>query len=482
MVKNATVDVNCGRIFQNDLPTALSEGQVEESTINESFARMARIQFRLGLFDSTKKSAYNPEADIASIDSADHQQLALEAALQSIVLLQNKKATLPLDLENTKSIAVIGPHIHAQSALMGNYHGAKCVCRSDGGISKDFSCVETPLQAIQRKMKSTDSVKSMEGCGVTDGNMTDIDKATELAKNSDKVILFLGLDQGQEAEGRDRYETILPGLQPQLLENILDVAGPKTVVVLIHGGTISLGDIREKAGAIVSAGYGGQAASSAIASVLFGEYNPTGKLAATVYPASFINELPLTEMGLRVGVGRTYMYYTGEAEFAFGHGLSYSSWKLNWTNGISGNQTLDETASAPALKLHESTPTRLHIRVENTGPHTSGSHQTVLLFWHPVDEERISDSKVIDKNEGLRLQRKLIDFQETSFLVNGHSETIEFELVWDDFAMWDSSSNRSKVGPGMYELVAEVADSRLTRLLELIPVEVPHLRQPQTTS
>ena len=90
MVKNASVDVNCGSVYQNSLPQALEKGLVEETTINESFARMARIQFRLGLFDSTKKTAFNPELDFAAIDSVQHQQLALEAALQSIVLLQNQ--------------------------------------------------------------------------------------------------------------------------------------------------------------------------------------------------------------------------------------------------------------------------------------------------------------------------------------------------------------------------------------------------------
>ena len=132
MVKNATVDVNCGSVYQASLSQAFHEGQVEEVTINESFQRMARIQFRLGLFDSGKKEKGNPQADIASIDSPEHQQLALEAALQSIVLLQNKDSLLPLNKES--SLAIIGPHIDGREVFMANYHGDRCECSADKGV------------------------------------------------------------------------------------------------------------------------------------------------------------------------------------------------------------------------------------------------------------------------------------------------------------------------------------------------------------
>ena len=176
MVKNASVDVNCGSVFQKSLPKAYSEGQVEEVTINESFQRMARIQFRLGLFESTKKAKNNPEVDIASIDSPQHQQLTLEAALQSIILLQNKNSLLPLDMNEAKSLVVIGPHIDAHGTLMGNYHGAGCGCRGDGGINKDLSCIENPLQAIKQNVRFPDQVKSVKGCNIADSDIRDTKK------------------------------------------------------------------------------------------------------------------------------------------------------------------------------------------------------------------------------------------------------------------------------------------------------------------
>jgi hypothetical protein len=489
MVKNASVDVNCGSVYQDSLPKAYSEGQVEEVTINESFQRMARIQFRLGLFDSTKKGDYNPELDIALIDSPQHQQLTLEAALQSIVLLQNKNSLLPLDMNEKKSLAVIGPHIDAHEVLMGNYHGARCGCPDDGGLNGDYSCIESPLEAIKRKMKFPDGVKSVKGCNVADSDIMDIEKAKELAQNSDAVILFLGLDQDQEGEGLDRIETTLPGLQPKLMESVLDVAGDKTIIVLIHGGTVSLGEGRSKAGAILSTGYGGQAGSSAIASVLFGEFNPTGKLAATVYPPSFVHELPLTEMGLRVGVGRTYMYYSGKAEFTFGHGLSYSKWKLDWVNDTGDNILGDRSDTLPALELFESKATQFHVSLQNLGPHTIGSSQTVLLFWRPAistGKDESCDFALVDEDEKKKLRQKMVNFQESSLLRVEQYETLAFHLNWKDFALWDSNSNSSSVLPGSYELIVQVADTHLIRRLEVIPSNIQEkfarLRHPRATS
>lgn len=471
-MKNASVDINCGSVYQASLPKALEEGQVEETTINESFQRMARIQFRLGLFDS--KDEFNPEIDFASIDSPQHQQLALEAALQSIVLLQNKNSLLPLDKNDKQSLAIIGPHMNARGVFMGNYHGDRCPPDRVTQL-RDFSCIESPLEAIKRTVKFPDQVKSVKGCDVTGFDPVELEKARELAQNSDTVILFLGLDEDLESEGHDRYQTTLPDLQSTLMEIVLEVAGDNTIIVLIHGGTISLGEGRNKAGAIMSTGYGGEAGAAAIASVLFGEYNPTGKLAATVYPPYFVDELPLTEMGLRVGVGRTYMYYSGEAEYVFGDGLSYSQWRLDWANDEGDRIT--ESDGLPHLQLSEFESTQFHVSLQNLGPHATGSSQSVLLFWRPAETR---DASFVDIDGKRKIRQKLIDFQESSMLHVGQSETLEFHLNWKDFALWDSSSSSSTVSPGKYELVLRVADLHLVRQLEVVTVSNP--RHPEATS
>merc|ERR1711957_1090202 len=177
------------------------------------------------------------------------------------------------------------------------------------------------------------------------------------------------------------------------------------------------------------------------------------------------------EMGLRVGVGRTHMYYQGNPEYAFGHGLSYSKWKIDWIDD-SGSYVEDSNQNTPpTLKLHESISTRLQLSVQNAGPHTPGSSQTLLLFWRPfkgINEDASSDLIPVDRNEKRKIRQKLIDFQQTSFLDMRQSETIEFELNWKDFALWDSTNNASLVSTGSYELVVRVADTQITRRLELI--------------
>ncbi|KAG7365322.1 glycoside hydrolase [Nitzschia inconspicua] len=451
LAKNATVDVNCGdgSYFPTALMAAYQEGSVQESVIQESFHRMAMVQFRLGLFDTREKENVNPLKDIATIGSSTHAQLALEAAQQSIVLLKNENNLLPLDRNSKEQIAVIGPHIHSTFALLSNYHGKKCDCTKNS--TNDWSCVESPLQALQRIVTDPDKLLSMMGCNIDGMDRNEIDDAKVLAESSDKVIVFVGLTNDQEREELDRTETTLPGLQHTLLQSILDVASEKTIVVLIHGGAMSLGlDAIENSGAILTAGYGGQAASAAIADVLFGDYDPSGKLSSMWYPPEYVKQIPLTEMGLRVGVGRTHMYYTGTPEFAFGHGLSYSSWQLSWAEDTMSQNVL-------GLRLYESQTISLGVNLQNLGGSRtkSKSRQTLLLFWRP------------EKSEKHLPKQKLIDFQESSSLEEGEVQTVHFELRWDDFATWRSHEKATTVVPGRYELCVTTNGVMLSMSLEV---------------
>jgi xylan 1,4-beta-xylosidase len=385
LAKNATVDINCGdgSYFPEGLMEAYQAGMVADSVIRDSFYRMAVVQFRLGLFNAKEKENFNPIEDIQVVGNSKHNQLALEAAQQSIVLLQNKNHLLPLDPDADQRIAVIGPHIHSDLALLSNYHGSRCDCpkstrgvQSQETLSNDFSCIETPLQAIQRTVSKPENIQSIVGCNIDGQDRNEIEDAKKLAAASDIVLLMVGITTDQEREELDRTETTLPCLQLQLIQSVLEVAGEKTIMVIIHGGAMSLGeDAINRAGAILTAGYGGQMASAAIANVLFGEYNPTGKLSSTWYPPSYVNDIPLTEMGLRVGVGRTHMFYTGTPEFQFGHGLSYSSWKLTWAEGGVSQQ------NPSVLRLHESQILTVEVNVQNLGGFSKQKafKQTILL-------------------------------------------------------------------------------------------------------
>lgn len=429
----ATVDVNCGRIYGLGLLKAYKGGWLEASEITESFHRLARIQFNLGLFDSKES---DPDQDMATVGS--HDTLALEAAQQSIVLLQNKKNLLPLD--SSLKVAVIGPHAFGRSVFLSNYHGDRC-CGSGG--KPCYDCIEAPAEAIQRY--STELVEAVVGCDVSGTKLNEIEKAVAAAIKADVVILTVGLDQTQEGEERDRVETRLPGLQEQLVKAVLEVASEKTILTLIHGGALALGkDIIGMAPTILSSSYGGQAASKALTSVFYGEYNPTGKLSATMYPPSFVDDLPLTEMGLQVGVGRTYMYYKGEPEFQFGHGLSYSTWSLEWA----------DADNEGFLKLAPTKTIEVTLNVTNEGP-LDGS-QSILLFWRPISSSQSS------------LQRKLADFAGTSLLKAGDSQLVTMTISADAFAVWDENRKTLEAVPGMYSLEARAAGpTQITRQIEI---------------
>jgi hypothetical protein len=289
-----------------------------------------------------------------------------------------------------------------------------------------FDCIPTPLAAVRTANRGGTTISSL-GCHVKNTNESNLDAAVEVAKQADSVILFLGDDTTVESEGRDRTETTLPGLQLQLLDRILDLAMVRLTVVLIHGGSLSLGRERlDRIPALLSAPYGGQAAAQAISDVLFGAYNPTGKLVSTMYPPDYVHKIPITEMGLQVGVGRTHMYYKGIAEFSFGHGLSYSEWGLEWHD------------KGPLTLVKDGPPLRIRLSLTNNGPFSGA--QNIILLWQPV-------------NMSTTIRQKLIGYQGSSLLPVGGRFIASFVVDSKAFALADAKGHKS-VAPGNYTLLA----------------------------
>lgn len=434
----ATVNVNCGRVFGKGLAQAYDKGLLTASQIQNSFRQMARIQFSLGLFNSKQT---HPQDDIAMVGS--HEALALEAAQQAIVLLKNSNGILPINPD--QRVVVIGPHAQGREVFLSNYHGDRC-CSTDGNACYD--CIPSPTEAIQKH--SRQHVDFVLGCNVTGTDRNEIEEAVLAAETADVVILTVGLDHSQEGEELDRVDIRLPGLQEEVINEVLEVASEKTILVLIHGGAVALGEsIISTAPAILSASYGGQAASEALASVLYGEYNPSGKLSATMYPASFVEDLPMTEMGLQVGVGRTYMYYRRTPEFSFGDGLSYSTWSLDW----------GESYEPKRLMLGSSEEIQIELNVTNEGPR-DGS-QSVLLFWRPLSSDLGT------------LRQKLADFAGTDVLKAGESQELSFTITEETFALWNDEQKALSAVPGLYWLEAQAAGrARLEVLVEILSPEL----------
>jgi beta-D-xylosidase 4 len=164
--------------------------------------------------------------------------------------------------------------------------------------------------------------------------------AIELARAADIVFFFGGLNQSIETEGRDRNKTDLPLIQFSLLQQLEKVVHSPLHVVIMSGSSIDLSYIRDSSNyaSLIWAGYPGQAGGLAIANVIFGQYNPGGRLPITFYPASYVDAVSMFDMQMRpspTNPGRTYKFYTGQAVYEFGYGLSYTTFTYSWSNNLS---------------------------------------------------------------------------------------------------------------------------------------------------
>jgi beta-glucosidase len=327
--KTAVADaLNAGCDFDDDdywkqIPAAVRDGLVSEARVNDALYRLFHNRIRLGEFDPPDLVPFNKiSPDV--ICCPEHRALALRTARESMVLLKNKGDILPLDKNKSKRIAVIGPH--ADMFTTGGYSG-----RADHPVN--------PLQGIKNRAMPETEILYAKGCEIgakpqprRDNNnqpamatdeTTMIKEAAETASKTDVAIIYAGTTEGIETEGRDRTSLSLPGRQEELIEAVYK-ANPKTVVVLLNAGPLMIPWVKQHVPAIIQAWWNGVEGGNAIADVIFGDYNPAGRLPYTVY-ASESQVPPQDEYDITRGF--TYMYVKGEALFAFGHGLGYTTFR-----------------------------------------------------------------------------------------------------------------------------------------------------------
>ncbi|KAL8054694.1 hypothetical protein ABFX02_04G008600 [Erythranthe guttata] len=312
----AGLDLDCGPFLGVHTEKAIQGGLLKEAEIDNALFNTITVQMRLGMFDGEPSD--HPYGNLGPKDvcTGPHQELALEAARQGIVLLKNRGPALPLSSRRHRPIAVIGPNSDVTLTMIGNYAGVAC------GYT-------TPLQGIRKYTRAI----HQPGCAdVACSDEAMFGGAVEAARQAEATIMVMGLDQSIEAEFRDRAGLLLPGRQQELISKVAAASKGPVVLVLMSGGPIdvSFAENDPKIGAILWAGYPGQAGGAAIADVLFGSHNPGGKLPMTWYPQEYLNNLPMTTMDMRSNPsrnypGRTYRFYKGPVVYPFGHGLSYTS-------------------------------------------------------------------------------------------------------------------------------------------------------------
>ncbi|MFC9701908.1 glycoside hydrolase family 3 C-terminal domain-containing protein [Streptomyces sp. NPDC056943] len=417
--------------------TAVTSGDLDEKTLDTAVERLALFARRVTRAAPAERRVTQAPPAERSIPDAEHHRLAGEAADRCIVLLKNDGDLLPLD-PASGSIAVIG-----ELARTPRYQGA-------GSSQVTPTRLDTPLDGL-RELAAGASLDFAAGYALTDTTSPDqeealADEALRLASTSDTVLLFLGLPAQDESEGFDRDHIDLPAAQLRLLERVLEV-NPRVAVVLSNGGVVRTAPWHTSVPSLVEGWLLGQAGGSALARVLFGVVNPSGKLAETVplrmedAPShlSFPGEEGRVRYAEGVFVGyRGYDARRCEVAFPFGHGLSYTTFAYS---GLRADHDEDRGTI------------KVSLAVANTGDRAG--REIVQIY-----DAGPADSAVA------RPPRELRGFTSV-FLAPGESREVTVELTRGDLAYYSEREGGWRVEGGVHRLEAGSSSRDIRQCVEL---------------
>lgn len=549
----AGLDLECGDdVYDEPLLNAYKQYMVTDADIDTAAYRVLRARMRLGLFDSEERNPYTKISPTV-IGSAKHQEVALNAARECIVLLKNENRMLPLDVKKVKSIAVVG--INAGKCEFGDYSGSPVIAPVSilqgikNRVGDDVKVVYAPwksavdgMELIQganfpeglkaeyfdnKDLKGTPKVRKEEWINFEPGNqapdpflpssplsvrwtgklrptvsgnytlsftsddacrlsldgkmlidawgghavrtdtvsvyleagkdyqlkaeyydnrdyavaklqwkvpqvgqMTKLDlygEAGKAVRECETVVAVLGINKSIEREGQDRYDIVLPADQREFLQEIYKV-NPNIVVVLVAGSSLAVNWMDEHIPAIVNAWYPGESGGTAVAEVLFGDYNPAGRLPLTYYKS--LDELPPFD-DYDITKGRTYQYFKGDVLYPFGYGLSYTTFKYSDLHVEDGE---NEVAVSFNLK--------------NTGRRAGDEVAQVYV-------------KLPERDEIMPI-KELKGFERV-YLKKGERRTVTIRLRKDLLRYWDEAQAKFVNPSGEYTIMvgASSADIRL---------------------
>ena len=411
--------------YMGPLIESVQESRIPVALVDRAVRRVLELKFRLGLFE-------HPYVDLDHakevMHSVGHQRLALDAAREGIVLLRNEGNLLPLKKE-LRSIAVIGPNSDTADNLFGDY--------SPMVVSQRVASI---LEGIKSKVSPSTRVLYAKGCNINDQDKSGFQRAIQAAKGADAAILVVGeqarregaLDQPPptDGEGYDVASLDLTGVQEDLIRAI-QATGTPTVLVLINGRPLATRWEAENIPTIVEAWEPGEQGAAAVADVLFGDYNPSGRLAATIprsvgqLPA-YYNYPPSKEYWVKGGWTNTRGYVDMPASplYPFGYGLSYTNFQYSNLH-----------ISAPEIYTDGST--KVSVDVENTGKRAGV--ETVQLYIHQRFTPLATPVKQLRGFERVALER-------------GEKKTVKFTLGTEDLQMLDRDM-RWVVVPGTFDIL-----------------------------
>ncbi|MEM9894969.1 MAG: glycoside hydrolase family 3 C-terminal domain-containing protein [Bacteroidota bacterium] len=404
---NNGLNLNCGSVFKV-LKKSIEQGLLEESKLDESLVQLYMTRFRLGFFDEPES---NPFKDISTdvVDGSEHREIAYEAAVKSLVLLKNDNV-LPLKKE-IKSVYIVGPHASSEEILLGNYYGlsGETVSILDGIVSSVSVGTSVSYKMAQLPYRK---------------NVNPIDWSTGEAKKSDVMIAVMGLSglmEGEEGAAiasdlkGDREQIKLPQNQIDYLKKLKGKSDTPLLLIVTGGSPIAMPEVEKYADAILFVWYPGEEGGRAVADVIFGERNPSGKLPLT-FPYGEEDLPPFEDYKMD---GRTYKYMKVKPQYTFGYGLSYTDFQFA---DLQVDQSKDKID--------------LSISVENTGT-MEGEEVVQVYVSSPLAGSQDPSSK-------------LSAFQRVN-LKSGEAKQVQFSLKKSDFEQFGEEGNRV-IRKGKYKL------------------------------
>ncbi|WP_289112598.1 glycoside hydrolase family 3 N-terminal domain-containing protein [uncultured Bacteroides sp.] len=420
--------------FVLPLRELVKEGGLSEEAIDDRVRDILRVKFLVGLFDAPYQT------DLAGADreveKEENETIALQASRESVVLLKNAGGLLPLDINSIRKIAVCGPNANEEGYALTHY----------GPLAVD---VTTVLEGIQEKTKGKAEVLYAKGCDLVDAHwpeseiidyplteeeQSEIDKAVENARQADVAVVVLGGGQRTCGENKSRSSLDLPGRQLQLLQAI-QATGKPVVLILINGRPLSVNWADRFVPAILEAWYPGSKGGTALADILFGDYNPSGKLTVT-FPKT-VGQIPFNfpckpssqiDGGKNPGPDGNMSRING-ALYPFGYGLSYTTFKYS-----------DLDISPKVITPNESATVRL--KVTNTGKRAGD--EVVQLYIRDVVSSIITYEKNLAGFERVHLEPD--ETKELSFTIDRkHLELPDADMKWivepGDFVLMAGASS-----------------------------------------
>jgi len=416
--------------FANPLIKAVEEGKVPMAIVDEKAGNVLRVMFKTKMFDEEKREK-------GKMNTPEHQQAAYNSAAEAAVLLQNNGNLLPLHFDKLKSIAIIGDNATRKHC--------------GGGLSSEIKALYeiTPLQAMQQKFGATVKINFAQGyekqsvfkegnnsgqSGAAKVDWKLIDEAVKLAKESEVAIVFAGLNHDFDTESSDKQSMDLPYGQDVLIREVAK-ANPNTVVVIIAGSPVKLAGIVYRVPSILWSWFGGMEAGNAVADLLSGKINPSGKLPFTLpvsleqSPAHALGNFPGRDLKVNyeedILVGyRWFDTKKIQPQFPFGYGLSYTDFSIS-------HFTTDKSSYGKSETVH------VKFAIKNTGSRY-GAEVAQLYASDPVCTV-------------LRPEKELKAFEKI-FLKPGETKMVEMQLKVGDLAFYDESKKGWNTEAGEYIL------------------------------